>query len=103
MDELDEICGIPGIDIVFFGSHDFSHGIGRPGESGHPEVKEARKRVAETALKYGKYAGCVGSPAIMDELLELGFRFISHGADVYGLYQYAKPIADMFRKYQETY
>lgn len=35
LSELDEICKVPGIDMIFFGPGDFSHAIGHPAEFDH--------------------------------------------------------------------
>ena len=85
--ELEEICKLPGIDMIFFGPADFSQGIGSPTEP-NPEVDRVRRLVAATARKYGKFAGTVGSPANFDELVDMGYTFINVGADVISLYEY---------------
>lgn len=82
MAELEEICQLPGIDMIFFGPADYSQGIGRPTEVFNEETLAARRKVAETARKYGKMAGTVGSPANFKQLEEEGFNFINLGSDV---------------------
>ena len=49
LSELDEICKVPGIDMIFFGPGDFSHAIGHPAEFDHPEIRRVRKLVVDTA------------------------------------------------------
>jgi len=92
--ELDEIAALEGIDMLFFGPGDFSQGIGAPGQWDHPELLEARRRVAEAAQAHGKYAGTVGSPEAMAELVDMGYRFINLGADVLGLSRYFRDMLD---------
>ena len=67
---------------------DFSQGIGCPNDFSNPKIAETRKRIAETARKYGKFAGTVGGPGNMDELVDLGYTYISLGADVVALSDY---------------
>ncbi len=98
MAELEEICALPGIDMIFFGPADFSQGIGNPVEVFNAETLKARKIVAETARKYGKMAGTVGSSANYKKLEEEGFNFISVGADVVGLCSYFGDIVKSIRK-----
>jgi len=87
--ELEEICALPGIDMIFFGPADFRQGIGDPnGLEKADEVDRVRRLVAKTARKYGKFAGTVGGPGNFDELVEMGYTFISTGADVVALWQY---------------
>ena len=95
--ELDAICALDGIDIVFFGPGDFSHGVGAPGEWDNPELLRVKRLIAETAVKHGKYAGTVGGVGNMKELHDMGYRFISVGADVVGLSDYFGGIVKAFR------
>lgn len=94
--ELEEIAQLEGFDMLFFGPGDFSQGIGAPGQWDHPLLVETRKRVAEVANKYGKFAATVGSQANLEELLEMGYHFVSVGADVVGLKNYFSSIVDSF-------
>ena len=79
--ELDKICQVPGIDMIFFGPGDFSHSIGDPGNLANPEVARVRKLVVTTAHKYGKFAGTVSAPSLAQCYAE-GFDFVNCGADV---------------------
>lgn len=54
----------------------------RPWIISHPDVVEARQRVAECARRHGKFAGTTGSVENFDELRDMGYTFISTGADV---------------------
>ena len=97
MAELEEICALPGIDMIFFGPADFSQGIGNPAEVFNEETLRARRLVAETARKHGKMAGTVGGAANFKALEEEGFNFISVGADVVALCAYFKDIVNQIR------
>ena len=81
LSQLDKICQLPGIDMIFFGPGDFSHAIGHPAEFDHPEIHRVRKLVVETAHKYGKFAGTVSAPSLEQCYLE-GYDFVNCGADV---------------------
>lgn len=98
LDDLDAIASLDGIDMLFFGPADFSQGIGAPGQFSHPKIAETRKRIAEAAIKHGKFAGTVGGIGNMEELISLGYRFISIGADVVGLGAYCKNLVGEFKK-----
>ena len=82
MAELEEICALPGIDMIFFGPGDYSHGLGIAGQNNDERIAEARKRIAYTARKHGKLAGTVGSVQNQDELIALGYQFINLGSDL---------------------
>ena len=92
LDELDAIAQVEGIDMLFFGPGDFSQGIGTPGKWDNPKIADARQRIAGVCRKYNKYAGTVGGPGNFKELVEVGYQFISVGADVVGLWTYYNDI-----------
>ena len=101
LEDLEKIAKLPGIDIIFFGPGDFSHGSGILGDWNNARISETRKRVADVALAHGKIAGTPGNPGNIDDLIKMGYRFISMGADVVGLSQYCKSLAQEFRQRQE--
>jgi 4-hydroxy-2-oxoheptanedioate aldolase len=96
LEELEKIVALEGIDLVFFGPADFSHGIGEPGNFAHPLLRETMKKIPELAHKHGKFAGTVGGFGNFKELVDMGYQFISVGADVVALSQYFKNQITMF-------
>lgn len=98
LQELEAIAALDGFDMLLFGPGDFSQGIGAPGDWNNPRIADARKRIAEVAKKYNKFAGTVGSPANLQELIKMGYQFISVGADVVGLNQYFGELLKSFNK-----
>jgi len=102
LDDLEAIASLDGIDIIFFGPADFSQGIGTPGDFSNPKIAETKKRIADVCKAKGKIAGTIGAASTMDSLIEMGYRFISCGADVVGLGQYCKSIVAEFDKRPAT-
>lgn len=96
--ELDEIAAVDGIDMLFFGPGDFSQSLGTPFDFSNPKIEEARIAVAEAALRHGKLAGTVGGIGNMRHLYNLGYRFVSIGADVVALGAYYSNIVSAFNK-----
>lgn len=94
LEELESIAALEGFDMLFFGPGDFSQGIGAPGDFGHPRLIDARKRVAEAALRHGKFAGTTTPLDRVGEMIALGYRFLNVGADVLGLNQYCRSIVE---------
>lgn len=92
MADLEAIAALDGIDMLFFGPADFSHGLGAPGDWSHPEIARARCRIAEVCAAHGKFAGTVGSPEKLPDLVAMGYRFINIGADVVGLMDYCRDL-----------
>jgi 4-hydroxy-2-oxoheptanedioate aldolase len=59
---LEEICGVPGVDI-FLGPSDLAASLGVPGQTGHPRVQEAGELVIRTAKEQGKLVAVGSMPA----------------------------------------
>jgi 4-hydroxy-2-oxoheptanedioate aldolase len=98
LNELEQIAAIPGYDMLFFGPGDFSQGIGVPCQWDNPTIKETRIKIAEVCRKHNKFAGTVGSLSNLDELIKMGYQFVSIGADVVGLGNYCRQIVEGFTK-----
>ncbi|MBQ9788728.1 MAG: aldolase [Lentisphaeria bacterium] len=96
LSELDKICQVPGIDMIFFGPGDFSHAIGHPAEFDHPEVKKAYELVVKTAHKYGKFAGTVSVPSL-EQCYADGYDFVNCGADVAAIGANCDAIMEKYR------
>lgn len=94
--DLEAIAALEGYDMIFFGPGDFTQGIGAPGDWNHPKLLETRRKVAEVANRYGKFAGTTGSTDNLRDLTNMGYNFISVGADVVGLSNYCKDLLQKF-------
>ena len=79
----DEIAAVPGVDVLFLGPGDFSILGGFPGQMNHPAIEAAMQQVASAARRAGKHWGM---PCFSVDhgrrLIEMGARFIAHGADI---------------------
>ena len=95
LSQLDEICEVPGIDMIFFGPGDFSHSIGDPCNFANPEIARVRKLVVDTAHKHGKFAGTVASPSLK-ECFAMGYDFVNGGADVAAVGKSCKTVLEAF-------
>lgn len=89
VEELDSIAELPGVDCLFFGPGDYSVALGIPGQIMDPEIDRVRRLVAETARKHGKIAATVCGQAQIPSFTDMGYNFLSVGADVVALAQYA--------------
>ncbi len=85
---LDDICGVEGVDGIFIGPSDLAAGLGHLGNPGHPEVQDAIRGIFACAERYGRTAG-IFAPAERDarRYLEQGARLVAVGID-----------QDLFRK-----
>lgn len=84
---IEEICSVPGIDGTFIGPYDLSMSMGIPGQLEHPDLLEARQRVLEATLAHGLIPGIhLVHPdrAAVDigRVVAMGYRFIALGTDI---------------------
>jgi 4-hydroxy-2-oxoheptanedioate aldolase len=78
-----EICSTPGIDVVFVGMGDLSQSLGVPGQTSHPEVLAQTRKTIETARKSGKFAALqVESTDVVKTWFDVGVRLFICGIDV---------------------
>jgi 2-keto-3-deoxy-L-rhamnonate aldolase RhmA len=78
------IAAVQGIDVLLVGTQDLALEMGRPGETGTPELFEAFALVSEACRQSGKIVGLGGTydPALVRRYIELGARMIQSGGDV---------------------
>ena len=83
LQEAEAMAAVDGVDVLFLGPGDFSILSGVPGDFNHPKVQAAVDSVAQAAKNTGR---AWGMPAFsLDharQLVDLGGRFIAHGADI---------------------
>lgn len=83
IERVEEIAAVPGIDVIMLGPADFSVLSGIPGQFGHPSILAAKKKIAAAARQTGIHWGTAcGTREQIAEVLELGGRFVCHGADM---------------------
>ena len=100
LQHAEAMAAVDGVDVLFLGPGDFSILAGIPGQFDHPKIKDAMKQVAAAAKKAGKHWGMpIFSVEHAKEVLELGGRFLCHGADLLmvktGLEDIAKKFAPL--------
>lgn len=80
MDNIEEICAVPGVDMVQFGPSDYcmSRGWDRTGHT--EEFKAAERRMIEVALRHGVQPRCeINTPEEAQYYIDLGVRHFSLG------------------------
>ncbi len=58
MDNIEEICSVPGVDMVQFGPSDYSMSCGKNASAYKDEYKAAERKMIEVALKHGVRPRC---------------------------------------------
>lgn len=79
---LEEICQIDAVDMIFFGPFDMSASLGVIGQTTHPEVLAAEQKVLTLCKKYHKAAGTfVMDGKAAKEKAAMGYQFLEAGID----------------------
>lgn len=80
MERLEEICSIPGIDILQFGPSDYCMSLGKDKEDCKTACVEAEKRMIDAALRHGIAPRCeIQKPEEAEYYIGLGVRHFSLG------------------------
>ena len=98
LNDIEAIGEMEGVDGLFFGPGDFSLSLGVPGQMSHPDVVNARKKVAEVARKNNKIAATLGHLNVAQTNIDMGYNLLNIGADVIALSDYAENIVNEFEK-----
>lgn len=82
IDNLEEILGVEGVDIVFIGPYDLSASLGIIGQITHPKVKELIGEICRKAAARGVQVGCFADSVEFGiKLVEMGVRFVGYSCD----------------------
>lgn len=63
LDNLEAICAVDGVDVVFVGPSDLSQVLGFPGRHDAPVVQETMRQAFSRIIAAGKWAGTTGEAA----------------------------------------
>lgn len=84
MENIEEICAVPGVDMVQFGPSDYSMSKGWNMVEHIEECKAAERKMIEVAKKYGVEPRCeiYGDPNKVKYYLDLGVKHICFGDEI---------------------
>jgi 4-hydroxy-2-oxoheptanedioate aldolase len=81
--QVERLCDIPQLDVLFVGTGDMSQSCGLTGETGHPEVQKIVKHVLDTARARGKKAGVyAGTLKDAQRYADMGFQYIGFSSEM---------------------
>ncbi len=91
VENLEALLSVKGVDMVQFGPADYAMSVGLAGQFGHPKVKEAERRVIETALKMGVTPRAeISRPEQAKYYTDMGVRHFCVGTDMSILFNWFK-------------
>ncbi|MCW5643105.1 MAG: 4-hydroxy-2-oxo-heptane-1,7-dioate aldolase [Rhodoferax sp.] len=82
LDNLDAICAVDGVDLVFFGPTDLSADMGLMGQPGHPQVVEAIEGGIRRANQLGIAAGVLAGEPDCERYMQAGATMVILGSDL---------------------
>lgn len=81
-ENIEEICRVPGVELVQLGPADFSSTAGYPGQWEGPGVAQQLLAIKDTVRSHGKHCGVVATgPDDLAARCAQGFRFLGVGLD----------------------
>jgi len=93
VENINELLAFEDVDGVMVGPYDISGSLGVPGQTSHPDVIEASKKVIAACEKVGKSCGTQVADATMEnvqQLFELGYTYAILGSDLFVLWKWAE-------------
>jgi len=73
---IESICAVDGIDVVFIAPNDLAQSMGHQGEPGHPEVQAAIADGLRSIAACGSAPGTLCAPDRVEHFVGLGARFL---------------------------
>lgn len=82
VERREELCSVPGIDIIFIGPGDLSTSLGVTGQTDHPAVQQAADQVIAAAKSHGKLLSMPSSPSDAGKWASKGVELLFCGSDL---------------------
>ena len=103
VENIDELVRIPGIDAVMIGPYDISGSLNVPGDTNHPKVREAGRRVVDACSKAG--VSCMTQVAdvtadSVEDAFDQGFTSVVLGSDLFILWKWAETMRGIMDKHR---
>jgi len=83
VDQIEDLCSVDHLDVLFIGTGDLSQSLGHPGKADHPDVQAAVDKVIEAGVRHGKHLGAVASN--LEQLrgyVQRGVKYIAWQSDL---------------------
>lgn len=100
IENLHEICSVPGLDAVLIGPHDLSCSLGIPEQYDHPRFDEAVRKILSTAREHNVGAGVHFWLGLEQEITwaKAGGNLVMHASDIFTVTRQLKSEIETLRK-----
>lgn len=101
VENVEEICSVENIDIIFIGPADLSQSMGIPGQYNNPLFEKTMQKIIRTARDYGKFAGLfvTGDGKSARRWVDEGAQLLTPFADSYQIYLQWKAFAEEYAEH----
>jgi len=100
VENIDKLLEFDQIDGVMVGPYDISGSLGVPGQTTHPLVIEASKKVIAACERTGKSCGTQvadANPESVKALFDLGYTYAILGSDLFVLWKWAEQMQGLMK------
>ena len=100
VDNIEKLLVFDEVDAVMVGPMDISGSLGVPGQTSHPLVIEASKKVIAACEKFGKSCGTQvadSTPESVRALFDLGYTYAILGSDLFVLWKWAEKMEGLIK------
>lgn len=100
VENIESLLAFDEIDGVMVGPYDISGSLGVPGQTSHPLVIEASKKVIAACEKYGKSCGTQVSDSThesVQNLFDMGYTYAILGSDLFVLWKWAEKMEGLMK------
>jgi 2-keto-3-deoxy-L-rhamnonate aldolase RhmA len=105
VENIESLLKYKEVDGVMIGPYDMSGSLGVPGQTNHPLVLEASKKVIMACEKYGKSCGTQVAdvqPDSIQKLFDQGYTYAILGSDLFVLWKWAENMKNYIEKFKAS-
>lgn len=103
VENIESLLSFKEVDGVMIGPYDMSGSLGVPGQTTHPLVLEASRKVILACEKYGKSCGSQIADVTEDALkkhFDLGYTYCILGSDLFVLWKWAENMKKLMENFK---
>jgi 2-keto-3-deoxy-L-rhamnonate aldolase RhmA len=100
VENIESLIAFDEVDGVMIGPLDIAGSLGVPGQTTHPLVIEASRKVIEACARRGVSCGTQvadANPTTVQAALELGYNYVILGSDLFVLWKWAAQMRDLMK------
>lgn len=100
VENINDLLEFDEVDGVMIGPLDIAGSLGVPGQTTHPLVIEASRKVISACKKYGKSCGTQvadANPSTVKFVFDLGYNYAILGSDLFVLWKWAAQMEEMMK------